>query len=185
MKRNEFFQKICGMGICCCSGIALLARQTGTDFTTSKEVSETDWRIGFMQRRFAKFINICNSRIDSELKNEIIEQLGRECARERKDEFTKFRGQVREYLKEIETKWVEKTEYDEITGEINIYGKKQLKCFCPFVDAALMSKDFCLCTKGWQKETFETILERPVDVRIESSVLWGGERCSFKINVIS
>ena len=33
----------------------------------------------------------------------------------------------------------------------------------------------------WQKETYESIIGKPVEVTIEESVLRGGERCSFTI----
>ena len=64
---------------------------------------------------------------------------------------------------------------------IKIHDKKRETCFCPFVNHKFTSIDFCNCSIGWQKETYESILGKPVEVNIEESVLRGGKRCSFTI----
>lgn len=110
--------------------------------------------------------------------------MGRECAKEGKNEIIKYQGKIEEYLKDLKAKWVEKAEFDEGSNEIRIQDKKRDKCFCPFVDITLMTKDFCNCSIGWQKENYETILEKKVDVKIDSSILRGADHCSFTIKIL-
>ena len=47
-----------------------------------------------------------------------------------------------------------------------------------------MTKDFCNCSKGWQKQTYEIILGQKVDVDINTSILYGDNHCSFTIKLI-
>ena len=46
-----------------------------------------------------------------------------------------------------------------------------------------MNGDFCQCTIGWQKEIYSLVSGKDVDVKIESSVLRGDEKCSYKIMI--
>jgi predicted hydrocarbon binding protein len=111
--------------------------------------------------------------------------MGRTCAKENADEFLKFKDNPEGFLEDMKQKWAERTEYDKGTKTIRVIGRKQETCFCPFVDKSMTPKEFCNCSIGFNKEAFETILGKPVDVKIEESILRGGERCSFVINVKS
>ena len=42
---------------------------------------------------------------------------------------------------------------------------------------------FCYCSRGWMKEVFETIVEKPVDVNLIESVKRGGEACRFTVRI--
>lgn len=61
------------------------------------------------------------------------------------------------------------------------------KCYCPLGRALLkdyadsLSSSFCNCGRGWIKELFESALERPVDVKLETSVIQGNDVCKFKV----
>ncbi|MBN2520732.1 MAG: hypothetical protein JXB17_09530 [Bacteroidales bacterium] len=184
MDRKEFFKNTCKFGLCACAGLSLMNMPIKTKADDSGE-NEEDWRIGFMQKRFAKLIDILNSNLDETGKNEILEELGRECAKEGIDHIIKFKGDIEGFLKNIEEQWVEKVEFNKESNEIKIFDKKRDSCYCPFVDKAITSKDFCNCSIGWQKAIYETILGKEVDVEILSSVLRGGEGCSFVIKIKS
>jgi hypothetical protein len=84
-------------------------------------------------------------------------------------------------LAQIKADWAENTEYDPQAKKIRVIGKKDPACFCPFVDKSITPKNFCQCSMGNMKETFETILGKTVNVKIEESILYGGERCTFVI----
>jgi hypothetical protein len=183
MERKDFFKKACLYGICSCTGLSLNA---GSDafaaVNTTKD--EPDWKIGFVQARFSKLIEILDSTVDSETKSKILENLGRACSSQSSENYKKFIGDVDGFLADLQKNWAQKASYDKSKNEITIIGKKTDNCFCPFVDIKKMSKDFCNCTLGWQKQTFETILGQKVSVRIDSTVLRGGESCNFTINVL-
>jgi hypothetical protein len=42
----------------------------------------------------------------------------------------------------------------------------------------------CNCSLGWQKHTWETLLQKKVKVELKESVLRDGKRCVFEIHVL-
>ncbi len=184
MKRKEFLTSACALGMCSCAGLSILASGNlfaGSDGTQKKE---SDWRFDFIRRRFAKLIENLDSTVDQEKKKKIIEDLGRACAKENADMLKKFKDNPEGYLEEMKRLWAESTEYDKEKKMIRIVGKKAESCFCPFVDGSITPKDFCNCSRGYNKEVFETILGKSVDVEIEESILRGGERCIHVIKIV-
>jgi predicted ArsR family transcriptional regulator len=184
MNRKEFVKAACKYGFCGCMGMSFL--NATKSFSESNDVAkeQPDWRIAFMQKRFAKLIAAVGSKVNSETRNELLEQMGRECAKEGLEKIQKFKGDVEGFLKHIQEQWGDEAEFDASSNEIRIQGKKRDQCFCPFVDQSLTPKDFCNCSMGWQKEIYEMILGKKVDVRIDSSVLRGDERCGMTIKPV-
>jgi predicted ArsR family transcriptional regulator len=182
MKRNEFLKSACTAGMCSCVGLTMLSGDSLVALSDDTK-KESDWRLGFIRKRFAKLIEGLDSSLDEKTKVHILENLGRTCANENRDSFAKFKNNPEGFLENIQRQYAERTEYNKEAKTIRIVGRKQESCFCPFVDKAIMPKDFCNCTIGFNKESFETVLGKPVDVKIEESVLRGGERCTFLITI--
>jgi hypothetical protein len=182
MDRKDFLKKTCLYGICSCAGLSLISNSDA--FASTKAEEDEDWRIGFVQARFSKLIDILDSTVDSGTKNKILENLGRTCSSQSAANYNKFVGNIEGFLSDMKQNWAQEAIYDKNRNEIRIKGKKTDSCFCPFVDMKKMSKDFCDCTLGWQKQTFETILGKKVTARIDASVIRGGESCDFTISVI-
>jgi predicted ArsR family transcriptional regulator len=157
------------------SGGVLLAENDDTK-------NKPDWRYGFIHKRFAKLIENMNSTIDQETRTKLLEGVGRTCAKENAESFKKYKGDLEGFLDEMKRQWAERTEHDIKTKTIKVIGKKQESCFCPFVDKSMTPKEFCNCSIGFNKEMFETIMGKPVDVKIDESILRGGERCRFIIS---
>ncbi len=181
MERKEFLKSACRFGVCSCAGMALFSGPFVRAGSVQSEEEKPDWRLGFMQKRFAKLLGIIESSVDEETKLKMIEQLGRACSKEDASGYLPFKGNVRGYLKASEKEFFEKTVFDESAKRITLIGKKTESCFCPFADVSVTPKSFCNCSLGFMKQTFETILEKPVEARVVESVLRGGERCSFEI----
>lgn len=170
MDRKDFFKKSCQAGLCACAGLTVFS-QTGIMANTNGNDDKTkEWQVGFMQRKFAKLVDTLTSNLDAPTRNRILEQMGRACSKEGEKDTLKFKGDVEGFLNEIKKSWVEQATFNKEKSEIKIIGKKSDTCFCPFASKTI-SKDFCNCSKGWQKETFEAILGKPVDVTIDSSLL--------------
>lgn len=184
MKRKEFLTSACTLGMCLCAGFSFLSSGTLSANSDETKKKESDWRLEFIHKRFAKLLESMDSTIDREAKNKILESVGRACAKENADSWKKFKDNLEGFLDEMKRLWAERTEYHKETKTIRVFGKKQESCFCPFVDRLITPKDFCSCSIGFHKEAFETILGKAVDVKIEESILRGGERCSFVINVM-
>ncbi|MFH1502834.1 MAG: hypothetical protein ABIG03_07275 [Candidatus Eisenbacteria bacterium] len=66
--------------------------------------------------------------------------------------------------------------------------KRAAACHCPVVKAAILAGEdisftFCNCGTGWFKPLWESIVEAPVKVVCEGSVLKGDESCKFAIHL--
>ena len=179
MDRKEFFKKACGYGTCTCVGL-MLSPGALLSATTPDEKKE-DWRIGFIQERMATLIESANNELDQKKLISLLEHMGRQCAQSNRQKAEQYKGNLNGYLKNI-APYVDKAEHDEAKGTIKIVGVVNNSCFCPFVDTSKMPEEFCNCTKGWQKETYETIIGKPVEVKIDESVLRGSNRCVFTIS---
>ncbi|UCG45562.1 MAG: hypothetical protein JSV58_01915, partial [Candidatus Bathyarchaeota archaeon] len=60
--------------------------------------------------------------------------------------------------------------------------KKLTYCHCPWIRAALKTQEtvsplFCYCSLSWDKQLWEGILEKPVEVEILRSLLKGDDCC--------
>jgi len=58
-----------------------------------------------------------------------------------------------------------------------------VKCGCPLVrnEVVDLTGTFCYCSRGWVKKIFETLLKKPVDVKLEKSIGLGDEVCKFVV----
>ncbi len=180
MERRDFLENVCKYGTCGCAGMMLFSPANLVAEENSPDEKKEDWRIGFMQSRMAKLIGEMDEKVDKDTLSKLLEDMGRYCAQGDTESYAKFKGDLKGYLQSLE-KWVETVEHDEAHGVVKLTGKKTKTCFCPFVDISKMPKEFCHCTKGWNKEIYGAITGKQVDVRIDTTVLWGGESCNFTI----
>jgi predicted hydrocarbon binding protein len=68
-------------------------------------------------------------------------------------------------------------------GDI-IYGSYE-RCYCGSVSKAKepIPLTYCYCSCGWYKMLFGTVLERPVEVELLSSIAQGAGACRFAIRI--
>ncbi len=57
------------------------------------------------------------------------------------------------------------------------------ECGCPLVDNTRTPAVWCNCSVGYQKESFEAIFGRPVQVALKESKLSGSKRCVFEVKL--
>jgi hypothetical protein len=58
------------------------------------------------------------------------------------------------------------------------------KCYCGQVSAAFQSfatDIYCHCSRAWLKHYFESIFERPVDVKMAQTIIEGAKSCNYII----
>jgi len=57
------------------------------------------------------------------------------------------------------------------------------KCYCPLVRdyPETLSATWCNCSRGWIKELFESVIEKPVEVQFQKSIKQGDDMCKFKV----
>jgi len=188
MKRNDFL-KTCGAGLCGCGVMGFLAPRTASaevkDGQTTAAPSEVDAlkrQIDGAQERFAELMTIMGEDLDGATRDKILTRLGRQCAQAYRLFFQKYRGNLSGFHDKAKTAWLESAEYDEKTGVLRVAGKPA-PCGCPLVKAGRTPADFCNCSAGWQQEAYSIVLDKPVTVEIEETVLRGGQRCRFRIAV--
>ena len=68
--------------------------------------------------------------------------------------------------------------------------RRQIYCHCPRVREILktsetISPTYCYCGAGYYKGIWEEILQRPVEVEVLESVLWGDEVCKVAVHLPS
>lgn len=184
MNRNEFLKSACTAGFCACVGMKMLTVSPLQAEEENEEVKKLQGQLDFIQKRFAKLLEIMNEQIETDVRDQMLESLGRECAKEYAGQFETYKNDLDGFLKKIENKWLDGIEYSDDRKSFTLIGKKTGECFCPFAKKELTSVDFCNCSIGWQKQVYETISGKPVEATVTESVLGGGERCSYKISII-
>lgn len=118
--------------------------------------------------------------LDEKAKINLLEECGRACAESHaKEEALKHKGDLDGWLGVFRT-WVGP---ENVQMEDNALRLTYSKCLCPLVQdrSPLMSKTYCNCSRGWLKEVFETVMEKPVEVKLEDSIMQGGKQCQFLV----
>ena len=99
------------------------------------------------------------------------------------DLIDRYKGNIHGFLEEGRRLWMAEADYDEAKGTIRIVDKGP-SCSCPMVKVGMTPGSFCDCTLGWQEEAYSEILGRPVKAELEESILRGGKRCVYRINIL-
>jgi len=178
MKRRQFLSR-CAGGLCTCAAACSVAPALSVAAETK---TPEDWRPAFVKRRYTKLLEILGSQLDERKLDEVLRQLGRNCA-------TEFRltrqhvGDVDGFIREFKQKTKEDVTFDRETGVITVIGAERSDCYCPLIERGKTSSQACNCSLGWQQYTYETLLAKKVEVTLKESVLRGGKRCVFEIRV--
>jgi predicted hydrocarbon binding protein len=146
----------------------------------SAEIQRLNNRLSQARSQFAKMLEMLESTLDEKRRKEILEQLGRNCAR-RNGLPAKYKGNPDGFI-ELMRGYGETIRYDRERGAVSVASSER-DCVCGLVDKKITPGYFCDCSVGWQKEIYESLLGKPVNVVLKESVLRGGKRCVFEIRV--
>ena len=114
----------------------------------------------------------------------MLRALGGKCADTFRSELIdRYKGNIKGFLEEGSRNWMAEADYDEVKGTIRIVDKGP-SCTCSMVTVGVTRGSFCDCTLGWQEEAYSEILGRPVKAELEESILRGGKRCVYRMQVI-
>ena len=150
-------------------------------------------KMEFAEEWVKKFMGVLDENLDEPTRNKVMECNGKVCF----SSYLKKEGHVINPVSfDRFVKWAENVTDGSIRIEGNtIYfaymsnyqGKPapEEMCLCPFVESkpSGLSPTYCQCSVGYVREYFSRILGRPVKVELQESVLRGGKRCRFKIDV--
>jgi predicted hydrocarbon binding protein len=134
-----------------------------------------------LHRWIKSLIDNLDAHVDEKTRVKVLENCGRTCISRdliKKAQACKNSAKdIEEFLDKLSQIWSHLQRDDD---EIHVVYEK---CYCPLVKAypEKLSPTFCNCSRGWIKELFESVLERPVDVEIEKSIRQGDDVCKFRV----
>jgi predicted hydrocarbon binding protein len=184
MNKREFLKKTACAGICSC--VAIPISSMGPGAAGDEECHEIrdlnrrlEWRLNHAKRQFCTLLNRIESEIPEETRRTILEDMGRNCARSL-GWAERYKGDPEGFFQHMFRHSGEKLSFDKTGRTITIVTRDR-DCDCPVVDSSKAPAYYCDCSLGWQKETYETILGKPVEVSVVESVLRGSDKCVFKV----
>jgi hypothetical protein len=182
MNRKEFL-KNCACGLCSCAAVGLIAPDSAPG---AEAKNPEDWRLRFVKQRYAKLLGILSSRMDEKALNETLFELGSYCSGLSDEWLKKSRGDLEGFRKAVKQGVSgDNITYDWDKGLITMASDERTDCFCPLNGRDHHTPEIvCNCSLGWQKHTWETLLQKKVKVELKESVLRGGKRCVFKIHIL-
>jgi predicted hydrocarbon binding protein len=151
-----------------------------SDSKTIDQENKMSQKMKFLHDWVFSLIKNLEQHLDENQRIELLEECGRDCAkRHAQKEALKFKGDLDGWMGTMR-KWVGT---ENIQRDKNYVHVIYSKCFCPLVQDAqpLKSETYCNCSRGWLKEVFETVMEKPVAVKLEDSIMKGGKQCRFTV----
>ena len=177
MDRKEFLKTVCGLGVCGC--VASLVDPT--EALAAAPQQAPDQRLAFARYQIAKMVGFMEAGTTAPACAEILQKTGRECAKLGQLQ-VKFKGEPEGYFTAIKKAWGTDSSWDKEKGIITITVPEG-ECGCPLVDSKRTPVFWCNCSVGYQKESFETIFGKQVQVSLKESKLGGSKRCIFEVKL--
>jgi len=141
-----------------------------------------DQRLVFARYQMAKLVGFLKTDAPADVASDILEKTGRECCKLAQIP-AKFKGDAERYLAAIKQLWNTGSSWDRAEGIITLTIPDDGPCGCPLVDSRRTPAIWCQCSVGYQKEAFETVFGKPVQVSLRESKLQGSRRCVFEVKL--
>jgi predicted hydrocarbon binding protein len=187
MKKREFLKDICKLGVCSCAVSLinpepLLALTDDDECKKAKEMNwRLEWRLNHAKRQFGTLLQKIEPELSPEIRKNMLEEMGRNCAKSL-GWAEKYKNNPEGFFEHMFKHSGENITFDKDKKKITVVTRER-DCDCPVINSAKTPAYYCDCSLGWQKEVYETILGKPVDVIIKESVLRGSKRCVFEVNI--
>ena len=180
MDRKEFLRS-CAGGLCACAVACV-----GTPAEAAEAAKPEDWRPAFIKKRYAHLLEILSDKMGEGELDEILRAQGAYCSGQLSSMLEKYRGDVDGFGKFIKNSASgDFVTYDREKGVITMTTGERPECFCPLNSVAVKTPGVvCNCSLGWQKNTWETLLQKKVRVELKEAVLRGGKHCTFEIRIL-
>jgi hypothetical protein len=172
-----FLKTVCGLGVCGC--VASLVDAPEALAAAPEQVP--DQRLAFARYQVAKMVGFMAGGTAAPACAEILQKTGRECARLGQIN-VKFKGDPDGYFAAARKAWGTDFSWNKEKGIVTVTVAEG-ECSCPMVDNRRTPAFFCNCSVGYQKEAFETIFGRPVQVSLKESKLGGSKVCVFQLTL--
>jgi hypothetical protein len=201
MKRRKFIQSCFDCSMATMIGGLLLeagpaysgenepAKENESD--KEKEPVKNELAHQMVPNHVMKILKFIDANFDEPTRKKIFEQLGYECfysvgSSKWIESYKTDTDKFFEMVNSGKSKYWERLEYDKENSRIRVISRKFVSCVCAFGQCPDPPKSLCnFCCLRLHKELFETLLNKKVEVKLDSSVLLGGERCCTTINIIT
>jgi predicted hydrocarbon binding protein len=187
MDKRSFLKTACGLGLCSCLLPVMGNGQTGpvpNDPDTARLRDENwrlNWRLNHARNQLARLMELLEPELDESVRRRILQELGRNCAKSL-GWAGRYKGNPEGFFKFMKDHSGEELAFDR-SGKMITIVTRERDCDCPLVSGNRMPACYCDCSIGWQKESYETILGKPVEVELKESVLRGSKRCVFEVRL--
>jgi predicted hydrocarbon binding protein len=179
MNRKDFLRS-CACGLCAGATAGLMP---AASLSAADSGRTEDWRLPFVQRRYARLLEILSRRMDKSTLSATLHEFGAYCSSLGDEWIKKHRGDFDGFCKSIKQGVSGDTvTYDRERAVVTMASDERAACFCP-LNGASTPRVVCDCSLGWQQHTWETFFQKKVTVELRESVLRGGRRCVFEIHV--
>jgi predicted hydrocarbon binding protein len=188
MDKRAFIRSACRLGACACAGslgsagVAVAGDDNNELAALRDKNRRLDWRLNLARRQLGTLLTEIEPIVDSEARRRIMRQLGRNCAKSL-GWAEKHKGDPKAFFQHMRQTMGEILTMDEERRIISVVTPER-PCVCPLIADNKAPAYYCDCSLGWQMETYETILGRPVEVILKESALRGSTRCVFEIRVV-
>jgi hypothetical protein len=197
MNRKEFLKTIGAVGLSAGAGAMFAKPSLGADNSGGGAFQghPCDEKAEFAEGYVTRLFDVIDNQLDLREKDRLLKANGRACAR---NHIEKAGGQIRtksleELVASLKRSGGERAarQYGNVvqfqfTKNHQGLDAPEGTCLCPLVENKPegLSKSYCLCSVGYVTEFFQTHLGRPVEVKLLESVLGGGKRCRFRVEVV-
>jgi predicted ArsR family transcriptional regulator len=180
MDRTEFLRGCSGALCACILADGIVPGETCAGDAAPAE----DWRLRFVRRRYARLVGILSEKVGEGTLNAILRDLGAYCS-STDPRLSQYRGDLGGYRAHIkETASGDDVAFDRERGVITVTSPERTDCFCPLISVESETPQVvCNCSLGWHQATWGTVTGKKVRVELKESVLSGGKRCTFEVQV--
>jgi predicted hydrocarbon binding protein len=140
-----------------------------------------EWRFNHARSQFYKYIELTLPLLAVDDKKIVFQQLGRNCANSL-GWAQKYIGNPEGFFQFMKEHSGETIYFNEERNKITVE-TAQRACDCPIMKDKCIDGIYCECSIGWQKQTYEIILNKKVSVTIKEAVFRGSTRCVFEISI--
>jgi predicted hydrocarbon binding protein len=134
------------------------------------------------QRWIENLMAAMDAHLDEGTRAALLEPCGRACAQTgAMASAKKCQGDVDKLVATLE-RWIGQGNAHRDGGVVHVVYPR---CFCHLVAKGpeRLPETYCLCSRGWLKEMFETVVNHAVEVALLESVKCGGEQCRFTVTL--
>ena len=188
MNKREFIKATCALGMCSCAAPVLFGSEVAE---APKEAEDCDkikdmnrrlnWRVNHAKGQLGLLLSEIEDDIPLERREQILEKMGRNCVGSL-GWAEKYKNNPEGFFEHMKQHSGENITYDREKGLIRVVTRDR-DCDCPIVDSSKTPAYYCHCSIGWQKQVYETILGKKIEVNLVESVLRGSSRCVFEVHV--